>query len=172
MSSLQEFFDYGLSIGCGIPNIEMKGTLADWEKLASKLSELRQRLAPISEDIGLEHWWSGVEGVLARLLETFKGDPDTQWWNEIIEKRKISFGCGQVKEEWNGWFLKDFLNLPIDEVQSSLVSVPLTIDDNGRESQAALVAGITGFQLDPDQFTVEAQHAWNLMLDPTSYLRN
>lgn len=170
MSSLQEYFEFIGGIECGIPSIEMKGTLADWEKLEEKFSKLKASLAPISEEIGLQNWWSGVEKVLAQLVKTFKGEPDTDWWNQIVEKRERFVGCG-TRTEWNGWFLKDFLKLPITKVQSSLVSVPLTIDDNGSKTDSALVAGIAGFNLDQTQNSVEAQHAWNLMLDPTSYLR-
>eukprot|EP00092_Neocalanus_flemingeri_P059812 GFUD01071617.1.p1 GENE.GFUD01071617.1~~GFUD01071617.1.p1 ORF type:complete len:273 (-),score=78.57 GFUD01071617.1:60-878(-) len=170
MSSLQEYFEYRGRIACGIPAIDMKGTLADWEKLANKFADLRDRLAPINGEIGLENWWGGVEEVLNQLVHTFKGKPDIDWWNQIIEKREKFVGCG-TETEWNGWFLEKFMQLPIEEVQSSLLSVPLIIDDNGVETEAALVAGMAGFILDQNQTSVAAQHAWNLMLEPDSYMR-
>merc|ERR1712215_43259 len=158
MSSLQEYFVFTGRIECGIPSIEMKGTLQDWERLGNKFQWLRNRLSTISEEIGLtEHWWNGTEVVLTRLLKTYKGEPDRDWWNQIIEKRDQFAGCGTVTE-WDGWFLQDFLGQKMDHVQSSLLSVPLTIDDNGLETQAALVAGITGFILDKNETTIEAQH--------------
>jgi len=171
MSSLQEFFKFTGRIECGIPSIEMKGTLEDWVRLGNKFQWLRHRLSPISEEIGLsEHWWNAAEVVLARLLKTYKGDPDKNWWNQIIERREEDAGCGTIVE-WDGWFLQDFLGEQIDDVKSSLLSVPLTIDDNGLETQAALVAGITGFILGKNDTTIQAQHAWNLMLEPDNYLR-
>merc|ERR1739838_829364 len=148
MSSLQQFFEFGGGIACGIPQLDMKGTVDDWRKLLSKLSELRNRLATITRDIGLPE----------------------QWWNQIIEKRRVNVVCG-YETQWNGWFLKDFLGLDISKVDSSLVAVPLTIDDNGFKTQAALVAGIAGFKLGNNKTSIEAQHAWNFMLDPSSYLR-
>ena len=171
MSSLQQFFEFGGRIACGIPELEMKGTIADWEKLVNKFSELKERLEPVSVDIGLPgEWWAGTQGVLGKLLETYNGKPDKGWWKQIIDKREVNVGCGTAIE-WDGWFLKDFLGLDISEVDSSLVSVPLTIDDNGRKTDAALVAGIAGFKLKNNQTSIEAQHAWNFMLPPTSYLR-
>ena len=37
--------------------------------------------------------------------------------------------------------------------------------------QSALVAGMAGFSLDLDSYSVEAQHVWNLMLEPQSKFR-
>lgn len=170
MSSLQEYFEYTGFITCGIPSIEMKGKLTDWEWLVAKFVSLRNRLAPISEDLGLSGWWSGAEEVLEKLVDTYNGAPDTVWWDQIVQKREIDVVCG-FAEVWDGWFLQDFLNQTVEEVQSSLVSVPFSIDDNGTKTQAALVAGIAGFTHDIVENTVEAQHAWNLMLEPDSYLR-
>merc|ERR1712106_358749 len=171
MSSLQQFFEFGGGIACGIPQLEMKGTEGDWRRLLSKFSELRNSLAQISGDIGLpEQWWNSTQYVLGKLVETYQGAPDKDWWNQSIEKRSVSVGCGH-ETQWNGWFLKDFLGLHISQVDSSLVSVPLTIEDNGIKTQAVLVAGIAGFKLGNNKTSIEAQHAWNFMLPPRSYLR-
>eukprot|EP00091_Calanus_sinicus_P018288 TRINITY_DN4120_c0_g1_i4.p1 TRINITY_DN4120_c0_g1~~TRINITY_DN4120_c0_g1_i4.p1 ORF type:complete len:426 (+),score=119.57 TRINITY_DN4120_c0_g1_i4:58-1278(+) len=171
MSSLQQFFEFGGRIACGIPELEMKGTRADWEKLLEKSTQLRKRLEPVSVDIGLPgKWWDGTQEVLSKLLDTYDGKPDKGWWKQIIDKREVNVGCGTATE-WDGWFLKDFLSLDISQVDSSLVSVPLTIDDNGKKTVAALVAGIAGFKVKNNKTSVEAQHAWNLLLPPNSYLR-
>ena len=31
MSSVQKYFDFTMMCGCGIPGVEMKGTLQDWD---------------------------------------------------------------------------------------------------------------------------------------------
>merc|ERR1712012_240661 len=47
MTSVQEFFEYSVNTACGIPAIEMKGTLEDWMKLKEKIKALGKTLEPI-----------------------------------------------------------------------------------------------------------------------------
>ena len=49
MKSLEEFFSYVQYTFCGIPQIEMKGTLADWELLPKKIEELREIIRPLEQ---------------------------------------------------------------------------------------------------------------------------
>ena len=37
MKSVQEYFDYGMVLSCGIPAIEMKGSKEDWKNLVIKV---------------------------------------------------------------------------------------------------------------------------------------
>ena len=74
MSSLQQYFCYGMTTYCGIPAIEMLGSENDWVRLGEKLQALRKTLEPITDQIGLDHhWWSHVEKVFRELLETYRG---------------------------------------------------------------------------------------------------
>ena len=41
MYSVNQYFDFGLMGGCGIPAMEMLGSEEDWMKLSSKLKVLR-----------------------------------------------------------------------------------------------------------------------------------
>jgi hypothetical protein len=74
MSSLQQYFRYGMMTYCGIPAIEMLGSEKDWIRLGEKLQGLRKTLEPITCEIGLyHHWWSHAEKVFAELLKTYRG---------------------------------------------------------------------------------------------------
>ena len=74
MSSLQQYFRYGMMTMCGIPAIEMLGSEKDWIRLGEKLQVLRKTLEPITFEIGLSHnWWSHAEKVFAELLKTYRG---------------------------------------------------------------------------------------------------
>ena len=44
MTSTQDFFDFTGGTFCGIPNIEMLGTLKDWENLKKKVADLKRIL--------------------------------------------------------------------------------------------------------------------------------
>ena len=101
MYSVNQYFDFGLLCGCGIPAVEMLGTEEDWRKLTSKLKVLKTLLKPIENDLGLRsQWWDVVEKVFWKLLETYQGRPDEEWWSHIMDYRK---------EYASGMFLSDHL---------------------------------------------------------------
>jgi len=177
MSSMQEFFEFRMVLGCGIPAIEMKGTQQDWERFCTKITELRKTLKPIEDIMGLTLWWDKAEDISNKLLDTYNGNPDTDWWSRIITKERFGSG-GQTKLQ--GWFMVDLLNVAnaknISDAPSGLVSVPMTITDGHNEEQAAVVAGMIGYKLHiGDQTrvpTVEPLHGWSLLLEPNSIFRN
>ena len=47
MSSVQKYFDFCMTTLCGIPGVEMKGTLQDWQKLITKTKVIVYSLGPI-----------------------------------------------------------------------------------------------------------------------------
>ena len=90
MSSVQEYFEYTASSMCGIPAIEMKGTREDWVNLVLKVKALRQTLQPIETVIGLgRNWWNKVEDIADRLLDSFNGNPNKDWWSKIITEERF-----------------------------------------------------------------------------------
>ena len=84
MKSVEEYFEYRQFLLCGIPSIEMKGTLEDWQRLKMKIGELREVLKDIENIIGLQFWWGKVETIASKLLDTYMGNPDQDWWSRII----------------------------------------------------------------------------------------
>merc|ERR1719431_1847733 len=102
---MQEFFEYRMVLGCGIPAVEMEGNLEDWKHLKNKFNLLREVLEPIHKCVNLEKkWWDGVSGVFDHLINTFDGKPDTDWWSKIITVEP--FGSGSIY--WGGWFITEF----------------------------------------------------------------
>ena len=86
MSSMQKFFDFGFGFLCGIPGVEMKGNREDWEKLVEKTAELEKLLEPVMKDIKLDDWFKSTGIILHKLLDTFSGSPDKEWWSHIMER--------------------------------------------------------------------------------------
>ena len=61
-------------------------------KLGRKIKELRETLKPI-EDVFVnkwngDRWWNGVEEIATKLLDTYNGNPDEDWWSRIITEQK------------------------------------------------------------------------------------
>ena len=88
MTSVQEFFEYLSFTLCGIPSIEMKGTEDDWIYLGLKIKSLRRTLEPLENIIFDNNWWDKVEEIAVKLLDTFRGNPDENWWSRIITEEK------------------------------------------------------------------------------------
>ena len=93
-----------------------------------RLLHLKSILSPISDDIGLSTtWWTRVEKVFAKLLDTKKGNPDTDWWSRVI--RTQSFGSGG--DRYDGWYIREFLGkdraISLGKMTRGFNVVPLTI---------------------------------------------
>ena len=90
MSSVQEYFEFTAYTMCGIPAIEMRGTEEDWVNLGMKIKALRQTLQPIENVNGLgSNWWDKVEEISDKLLDTFNGNPNEDWWSRIITEKRF-----------------------------------------------------------------------------------
>merc|ERR1711920_1142181 len=153
MSSMQEFFEYCIRTCCGIPFVELEGSEEDWLKLKTKFLALRKILQPIQQSIGLNSaWWRKVEWISEKLIETYRGDGDKEWWSKILSHERHGFGSGSYTT-YDGWFLRDLLNISdrvrsFSSIPSGLVSVPLVFNDNGHETDGAIVSGIAGIKID------------------------
>ena len=172
MSSVQDYFTFTGGILCGIPKVEMKGSEDDWVKLIKKFDDLGTYLQPIRNIIGQNKWWPKARTVIEKLLDTYKENPDLDWWSRIVSQTGYE-SCGRPAK-FDGWFVEDFLSEQPDDLHSGLISVPMKITDDNTDEQSALVAGIPGFKIDKqlNETRIEAVHAWTLMLEPNSIFRN
>jgi len=172
MSSVKNYFQFGMSTSCGIPGVEMKGTEEDWIKLVDKINRLESLLAPIMPYLHLKDWFSTTKTVFVNLLDTYKGKPNTEWWGNILSWEE-RWGSG-MSPHWSGWFPRfvgatyhpgHFVDFPSD-----LVTVPLHISDYNNappvEDDGILMAGIVGFNVEEGVRApvVEPKHAWSLLL--------
>jgi len=179
MSSMQEYFEYAMSFLCGIPYVELVGTERDWIQLKQKFLKLKSLLKPIENHIELADWWERIEVILDKLIDSYRGNADINWWTNIFRyTEQDSYGSGGPDYDFDGWFLKDLLNIKrafitsLGEVPSGLVSVPLKfILEDGSEVKGALSSGIAGIKLDQSKNppVVEATHGWAIFAE--RYLR-
>ena len=58
--------------------------------LVKKVKALKQTLQPIETVIGLGgNWWNKVEDIADRLLDSFNGNPNEDWWSKIITEERF-----------------------------------------------------------------------------------
>ena len=174
MASVQKYFDYVAATLCGIPGVEMTGSVEDWEKLVTKLEYLRKLLDPIVEDLELAVWFSKTKMILDKLLETYNGVPDRKWWSQILSYNSSDDGSDQ-KGWWSGWmaeFLRPDTDRPVD-FTSGVVSVPLVLIGGRYEDTGNLVAGTVGYTIEESTYnrpSIKTEHGLGLILPKDSPL--
>ncbi len=125
MDAMQVYFEYEMLCGCGIPYIELLGTLADWESLLAKARALRpysvtacgdekkavdaktsQSSSQKDEGEGegegdvLEMWLNELVPVLEHFVLAAKGKADVTFWGSICNMRGASGMCGDPITGW------------------------------------------------------------------------
>ena len=96
MYSFQKYFEYKMRLTCGIPGVIMMGSEEDWKNMIEKLETIENILQPIEEQLKLADWFKSCKTVLQNLLETFRGNPDQDWWSRIMTIHQ-TFGSGGGK---------------------------------------------------------------------------
>ena len=162
---------------CGIPQIRLEGTAADWRSLHFRAEQLAR------EFDGLSGYFTDLLPVLQTIAETAAGTTlDEEFWRSIYKHGNRSGGPyvtgwitaffayvqtedgpkfkGQAGFErpfdWRyGW---RYLNstgwggYETNDFPSHVSKVPFVWDDDGTRHDMALVAGITGVDFDDDAF--------------------
>jgi len=175
MSSMQKYFHYLSETRCGIPGVEMKGNKADWEILVDKTKELEKSVAPVLEDINLVDWFGKTKNIVSKLLDTFNGNPDKNWWSHILSWNE-TYGSG-ARSWWSGWMIDLLLAEKAEQpthFKPGTVTVPVKFSEyGGPEDTGLLVAGTVGYQVEdaPPGLpapVVEAKHSWAVLLPKLS----
>lgn len=95
LSSIRQSLDMRAASGCGIPNIVLKGTKADWEKLLVHVAELEQ--------YDLKFWTDELKPILQEFVNAFDKKIDRNFWQRIYKYRE-----GYMVMQMNGWASKFF----------------------------------------------------------------
>lgn len=167
MGTMQKYFSYKMCLLCGIPSVTLLGERDDWELLLKKLDKIPQlgkepiRFAelltpilkrfvacfddPTSPDLRdfwgkCAHRYSGGSG------PTYLSGWATAFcfWNE---DGKTSYHGGP--HEWDTGCELDgvaFHKVEIDDIPAGYASVPVKLDDNGKEYDTMMLAGMVGIQ--------------------------
>ncbi|CAG8784066.1 22019_t:CDS:1, partial [Racocetra persica] len=131
LDTVKAYFQYKVSTICGIPKVTLEGTLDDWNKLQEKVSQLRKL------NLELDFWLDRLEPVIWKLVETYRGEVDEDFWGRIININTV-FGSGGGTFI-SGWMLAFFPydrsartlpyhNMEIPDIPDGMIQVPFTID--------------------------------------------
>lgn len=94
MDAFQSYFDFTFVPACGLPQVTLRGEVADWELLRSKARAFGR--------FGLGEWIRALDPILAKLEETARGYPDLGFWRNLVTYREEGSGCRR-RRTVNGW---------------------------------------------------------------------
>lgn len=123
MDTVKSYFDYRVATLCGIPEIILKGSVADWQQLVSKVKALRERYPDLAG------WLNYVTPALVELVNAATGHANPRFFESIYKRRSESGG-----DKINGWLLNFFPFMKDWRDDGKLMVNPLLGKDNDRYS--------------------------------------
>lgn len=175
MESLKSYFHYIAGrLACGIPYIILKGTPADWRKVAEKVQGL--------EAYNMGWWTKELKPIIAEFVKTAEGHPDSKFWKDIVMEdrpdRLRGGGCSmETPTNLDGWMVKLFPDMkkgvmrktiPQTQMQGAELSEvkfkyqvlePFTMKVL-EETDIALYAGFVGVTIDEATGAIEPKIGW------------
>ncbi|MCC8424194.1 DUF4419 domain-containing protein [Mucilaginibacter sp. UR6-11] len=173
--AMKSYFDFiVIMTGCGIPQVTLEGTPADWQKVLDKTEALRK--------YKLDWWVDKMEPVLKKIVKASKGKKDKEFWQTMFKYHTIKrYGASTIID---GWIVKFFpydkagnrLNL---EALSSGVDLPdeivkvnlkfLSADSKGNfvTTPLELWAGFMGLKQTDSDFNLRPEIGWMIRKQDT-----
>lgn len=163
MDTVSPYYDFLWTTRCGIPQIRLEGTTADWQTLYGGAAQLASMFD------GLVDYFGDLLPVLEKIVETASGSaPDEHFWRSIY---KYGDGSGgpyvtgwitaffahiQTPEgakqkqhfDWASLMGRSFGGFTTNQFPSHISRVPFVWDYLGNPIDMAFVAGITGVDYD------------------------
>ena len=174
MESTKSYFEYKMILmGCGIPDITLRGTTQDWLKVRDKALNLK--------GYGMDWWIDELEPILNQFVKTSKGDVDHDFWMGMVGSADFrKNGCGGPTDIteilFDGWIVSFYpYNTYGDRIQKvryndnllpEIVETPFTyeIQDGlgniDKSYSMVLYAGFLGLSENPENGTLIPRIGW------------
>lgn len=158
MGTMQKYFDYQLTVICGLPSVTLLGCVEDWENILNRLDKL--------DLLGNEprQFATMLRPILRRMIQSFTDPTSTEvldFWNTIVHRNVMGSGTDHL----SGWLTAfcfwdeegtakgthnrvlegvTYPTVEVDKVPAGFASVPVSVDDRGHKYEATMVAGSVG----------------------------
>lgn len=96
MASMQNYFDYGCMITCGLPSVTLLGQKEDYELILHRLDKLRSYGEEPTQFANL------LTPIIKRFIRSFddpKSEETLDFWNRIV----TSWNMGSGADHYSGW---------------------------------------------------------------------
>ncbi|AQN68813.1 hypothetical protein [Saudi moumouvirus] len=96
MYLVEKYFAFHMILSCGIPYIDLEGTLEDWTKLYNKV----QLIANIADE-NIKSWCQDLLSITNNIVKTFD-DPDSasKFWNRFFYEERCGSGSQTCAQGW------------------------------------------------------------------------
>lgn len=164
MEAMEPYFEFiVIYVVCGIPEITLQGTTADWQKVLDKTKQLAK--------YDLKWWTSELEPLLKQFVEASKGKINKTFWQDMFKYHsQKKYGAPNMID---GWIVKFF---PYDKngrrnnlneleggknLPEEIVKVDLKyIDENQEETILELWAGFVGLEQNKENYALTPKIGW------------
>lgn len=158
MGAMQKYFSYSMVVFCGLPSVTLLGCVEDWENILNRLD----RLDLLGDEP--KQFAAMLRPILRRMVRSFSDPSSTEtldFWNTIVHRTSLGSGTAYL----SGWLTAfcfwdekgkakathhpvlegvTYPSVDVDKVPAGFASVPVSVDDNGHEYRATMVAGSVG----------------------------
>jgi len=177
MATLQNYFEYEFELTCGLSSITLLGSIDDWKMIRQKVNRLKEF---DNEDGNMTKWYELLTPVLDELIKTKSGINNRNFWQKICHF--TSYGCGSTLlsgwitvfaafDQHGNWVGDKRYDVPsskwpvidLSDLPSGIVSVPVSINDNGIHYDAHMMAG--QFAFDGEGTSMQPRSDWCIAID-------
>ncbi len=156
MGSMSSYFDYEFMTLCGIPEIEIRGTIEDYKKIIDALEELKK--------YNLDWWINNIIPSINKIIQTLKGENNLEFWNSIYKENNESGGPFVT-----GWIADFFPYLKINIAEENGI-----IDQSQQSISKDLITRtihIKDLSLDDDNYKIHKVQIKNPRLMNSNYCK-
>jgi hypothetical protein len=174
MGAAQHYFDYEVHLLCGLPQVTLAGTVADWRSVRDRAHNLLQFDLL---DKRMSTWCGLLCPVLQQFVASAEGHADFEWWLQMCNQQ----GGGSGPRYLSGWITvfsvfdkykrwraepgsggDKWPKLDTNDLSTSLVSCPVRINDNGQELAMRFEASVGCFDIGVHGQMIKPQACWHL----------
>lgn len=183
MDAFQAYFKYLALGGCGIPEVILLGTPADWRSIRTR--------AQVFSEYGLERWTDALLPVLDEIVRTAEGHVDRAFWQSCFRYQggsgpdlmtgwmvtlfpyfRFNKRSPLMWNEWLDWkanleesthsFYDIIHGLSLGMIPGSLATAPVTHRDasTGVDTELRFVGGLFGVVQDPASGALAPEAGW------------
>ncbi|KAK5579818.1 hypothetical protein RB653_009505 [Dictyostelium firmibasis] len=87
MSTMKKYFNFRVQTMCGLSEVTLLGEISDWINLKERVSRLNEF---DNKDGIIKKWLGYLLPITDKFIESANGNPDTNWWNQIVDYRQQS----------------------------------------------------------------------------------
>lgn len=165
MDAMKQYFDYGVTTACGIPEITIEGTVDDWKNIKHRVQNF--------DEFGLSFWTSNLIPVLDEIIAAKSGNPNIEFWKDFYSegggsggpfinghvlsfyaydkrKSKLSKNSGRYSSHLKG-----------SDLPAVMHAAPFVWDYNRHKYSMEFFGGIAGAKQDEDG-SIRAAFGWGV----------